>query len=57
MIKDILITKLNVMQSNDGSVLHGIKKTDNGFMSFGETYFSFINIQFLTDPNPKIDPK
>lgn len=43
MIKDILITKLNVMQSNDGSVLHGIKKTDNGFMSFGETYFSFIN--------------
>ena len=43
MIKDILITKLNIIESNDGSVFHGIKSTDIGFEKFGETYFSFIN--------------
>jgi dTDP-4-dehydrorhamnose 3,5-epimerase len=43
MIKDILITKLNIIKSDDGSVFHGIKSTDIGFEKFGETYFSFIN--------------
>ena len=42
MIKDILITKLNIIKSDDGSVFHGIKSTDIGFEKFGETYFSFI---------------
>ncbi len=42
MIKDLLVTKLDVIETLGGNVLHGMKKTSNGYSGFGEAYFSQI---------------
>ena len=42
MIKDILLTPLKKVESDNGSVLHAMKNTDQGFSGFGEGYFSEI---------------
>lgn len=38
----VLTTDLKIIQLNDGNVLHALKKTDEGFKSFGEAYFSMV---------------
>ena len=35
-------TNLNIFNSESGSVLHALKKTDPGFEDFGEVYFSTV---------------
>ena len=42
-INDISVTSLARMPSGGGGdVLHGIRKTDFGFIKFGEAYFSIL---------------
>jgi len=41
-IKDIIKYPLRVIPVDEGNVMHGIKNSDNGFIKFGEAYFSFI---------------
>jgi dTDP-4-dehydrorhamnose 3,5-epimerase len=43
MIKDVLITYLDVIDTPGGNVMHGMKKTSTGYVGFGEAYFSQIN--------------
>ena len=35
-------TDLNIIESESGSVLHALKKTDLGYQEFGEVYFSTV---------------
>jgi dTDP-4-dehydrorhamnose 3,5-epimerase len=42
MIEEIVITDLNRITVPDGDILHGMKKTDDGYSDFGEIYFSYI---------------
>ena len=42
MIKDVVITNLDIINTPGGDVMHVMKKTDNGFKSFGEAYFTNI---------------
>jgi dTDP-4-dehydrorhamnose 3,5-epimerase len=43
MIKGVLITYLDVIDTPGGNVMHGMKKTSTGYVGFGEAYFSQIN--------------
>jgi dTDP-4-dehydrorhamnose 3,5-epimerase len=43
MIKDVLITKLDVIDTPGGNVMHGMKETSIGYSGFGEAYFSQVN--------------
>jgi len=42
MIKGLKITPLNIIQTAGGDVMHAMKKSDTGFIQFGEAYFSNI---------------
>jgi len=42
MIKDILVTPLDVINTDGGDVLHIMKKSSVGYKDFGEAYFSQI---------------
>lgn len=41
-LEEIIVTRLERIPTNGGDVLHAIKKTDLGFVGFGEAYFSWI---------------
>lgn len=41
-LDNIIITKLTEVEISGGNVLHAVKATDKGYVSFGEAYFSFI---------------
>ena len=41
-LDDILVTPLKRIPTVGGDVLHALKKTDAGFDSFGEIYFSWV---------------
>ena len=43
MIKGIKKLPLKIISMNDGDVMHGMRKGDDGFSDFGEAYFSKIN--------------
>lgn len=43
MIEGVLITPLKQIYHPKGNVFHGIKRSDPGFISFGEVYFSTIH--------------
>jgi dTDP-4-dehydrorhamnose 3,5-epimerase len=43
MLKGMKKKKLTIIKSNDGSVMHALKKNEDEFISFGEAYFSTIN--------------
>jgi dTDP-4-dehydrorhamnose 3,5-epimerase len=43
MIDGVQKNRLRVMEACGGDVLHGIKKTDRGYVNFGEAYFSIIH--------------
>ncbi len=42
MIKDVLLTRLNIIRTPGGDVLHAMKNDSPGFDNFGEAYFSEI---------------
>ena len=42
MINDVLITPLDIIETIGGNVMHGVKENDEGFIGFGEAYFSEI---------------
>ena len=42
MLDGIIKTPLKKINLDDGSVFHGMKNNDIGFVNFGEVYFSFI---------------
>ena len=39
----IILTPLKQIRTSKGSVLHAMKKGDEGYAGFGEAYFSTIN--------------
>ena len=41
-IKGISLTPLKIFHNEQGSIYHGIKKSDSDFLMFGEAYFSSI---------------
>lgn len=41
-MNDVLLSNLSKIHHPKGDILHAIKKSDNGFKDFGETYFSKI---------------
>jgi dTDP-4-dehydrorhamnose 3,5-epimerase len=43
MIKGVLITPLDIIDTPDGNVMHIMKAFDAGYVDFGEAYFSEIN--------------
>ncbi len=43
MIKDVVITNLSIINTPGGNVKHAMKNSDNGFVGFGEAYFSNID--------------
>ena len=43
MIKDVLITPLDIIDTPGGNVMHVMKETGVGYLSFGEAYFSQVN--------------
>lgn len=43
MIKDIVVTHLDVIDTPGGYVMHGMKETSAGYAGFGEAYFSQVN--------------
>ena len=43
MIKGLEVTPLRIISTEGGDVYHLMKNTDNGFVGFGEAYFSSIN--------------
>src|SRR3990167_5184647 len=45
LMEGVLLTPLAVIPTPGGDVLHGMKKTDPGFIEFGEAYFSTIHYQ------------
>ena len=42
MLVGMIKTDLNIIEADSGSVYHGVKNTDTGFMEFGEVYFSSV---------------
>jgi dTDP-4-dehydrorhamnose 3,5-epimerase len=38
----VLVTPAKIIANENGNVLHGLKATDESFVSFGEAYFSTI---------------
>ena len=41
-IDGVILTPLDILSNSKGNVLHGVKKSDPGFIKFGEAYFSTI---------------
>ena len=42
MLEGMIRTDLNIISSENGKIMHGVKKFDNGFVDFGEVYFSTV---------------
>ena len=42
-IENVIITPLDKITNPKGDIFHGLKKSDHGFLGFGEAYFSTIN--------------
>ena len=38
----VILTPLRIIPTDNGDVLHGLKATDESFVSFGEAYFSTV---------------
>jgi dTDP-4-dehydrorhamnose 3,5-epimerase len=43
MIKDVVITNLDVINMPGGNVMHAMKETGTGYAGFGEAYFSQVD--------------
>jgi len=47
MIKGVMTTPLDVIDTPGGSVLHAMKSSSEGFLGFGEAYFSTIDFKAI----------
>ena len=47
MIRDVLLTPLNVIETPGGNVMHAMKEVDAGFYGFGEAYFSEVSFNSI----------
>jgi len=47
MIKDVLITPLDIIDTPGGNVMHVMKESDVGYVAFGEAYFSEIKLNAI----------
>jgi len=43
MLSGMIKTELKILKADSGSVYHGLKNSDKGFIEFGEVYFSSVN--------------
>ena len=43
MIRGLKLTKLNIIDTLGGNVMHAMKKSSEGYSGFGEAYFSEID--------------
>ncbi len=43
MIKEVVITKLDIIETLGGSVMHAMKESSAGYAGFGEAYFSQVD--------------
>ena len=43
MIKEVVITKLDIIETLGGSVMHAMKASSTGYAGFGEAYFSQVD--------------
>jgi len=43
MIKGVIITPLNIINTHGGDVMHAMKESSLGYAGFGEAYFSKVN--------------
>ena len=43
MIKEVVITKLDIIDTLGGSVMHAMKASSAGYTGFGEAYFSQVD--------------
>ena len=41
-VKKVVVTSLKIISLADGNVMHGLKEIDDGYIKFGEAYFSYI---------------
>jgi len=46
-IDGVILTPLEIIKVAGGNVLHGMKETDPGYTSFGEAYFSTIDLNVV----------
>lgn len=46
-LDDILVTKLDSIETKSGNVLHALKASDKGATKFGEAYFSWIEFNAI----------
>jgi len=42
-IDGVSLTSLKIIEHPKGDILHGLKKSNEGFFEFGEAYFSVVN--------------
>ena len=47
MIKDLLITPLDIIETPGGNVMHAMKNDSPGYSGFGEAYFSEIEYKMI----------
>ena len=47
MIKDLLITPLDIIETPGGNVMHAMKNDSPGYFGFGEAYFSEIEYKMI----------
>jgi len=47
MINDILVSPLKIIKVDGGDVLHGLKKSDESYVDFGEAYFSKVSYRAI----------
>ncbi len=43
----VILTPLKQIHNPKGDVFHAMKKSDNGFVGFGEAYFSTVNKDYI----------
>ncbi len=43
MIKDVIVTHLDIIDTPGGDVMHAMKESSDGYAGFGEVYFSKID--------------
>lgn len=47
MINEVILTSLKIIDTPGGNVLHAMKKSDDGFLGFGEAYFSQVEYNVI----------
>ena len=41
-VNKVFVTSLKIIPLQGGNVMHGLKEIDDGYIKFGEAYFSYI---------------